>query len=160
MKRILTMVTLATMITLTGCQSMGPRQSGGSVAGAVIGGLLGSQFGSGDGRLVGTAVGVIFGGLLGGEIGRSMDEHNYQRTQHVLETNANGATSQWQNPNNGRKYEATPIRTWTDSPDADSRKYCREFILRDATVAGSNQQVYGTACRQPDGTWEMQNQRS
>ncbi|MGD2136971.1 MAG: hypothetical protein PVJ66_09955 [Gammaproteobacteria bacterium] len=33
-------------------------------------------------------------------------------------------------------------------------RYCREF-LQEVTVAGRAEQAYGTACRQPDGSWEV-----
>jgi len=35
-----------------------------------------------------------------------------------------------------------------------SGRYCREF-LQEVTVAGKAEQAYGTACRQPDGSWEV-----
>ena len=33
-------------------------------------------------------------------------------------------------------------------------RYCREF-QQTVTVGGKSQQAYGTACQQPDGTWEI-----
>jgi hypothetical protein len=33
-------------------------------------------------------------------------------------------------------------------------RYCREF-QQEVTIAGKTEQAYGTACRQPDGTWEV-----
>ena len=33
-------------------------------------------------------------------------------------------------------------------------RYCREFI-QEIRVGNQVQQGYGTACRQPDGSWEM-----
>jgi surface antigen len=34
--------------------------------------------------------------------------------------------------------------------------YCREY-QQEITVGGKEQQSYGTACRQPDGTWKILN---
>jgi surface antigen len=31
---------------------------------------------------------------------------------------------------------------------------CREYSL-DAEIGGKTEQVYGTACRQPDGSWRI-----
>jgi surface antigen len=31
---------------------------------------------------------------------------------------------------------------------------CREYTL-DATIGGKTEQIYGTACRQPDGSWKV-----
>ncbi len=36
--------------------------------------------------------------------------------------------------------------------------YCREY-QGNATIDGTNQPFYGTACRQPDGTWRIVNQK-
>lgn len=33
-------------------------------------------------------------------------------------------------------------------------RYCREF-LQEVTIGGRTEQAYGTACRQPDGSWEV-----
>jgi hypothetical protein len=52
----------------------------------------------------------------------------------------------------GEPYRVTPTR----SDDADGGRYCREYTAT-AVVAGREQQIYGTACRQPDGAWELQN---
>jgi len=34
--------------------------------------------------------------------------------------------------------------------------YCREY-QKEVTIDGKTQQTFGTACRQPDGTWRIQN---
>ena len=39
--------------------------------------------------------------------------------------------------------------------DFDTR-YCREY-QKEVTIDGKTQQTFGTACRQPDGTWRIQN---
>ncbi|HRJ61898.1 MAG TPA: hypothetical protein PKZ97_13080 [Azospirillaceae bacterium] len=36
------------------------------------------------------------------------------------------------------------------------RTYCREYTTQ-TTIAGKRQQTYGTACRQPDGSWRIIN---
>ena len=35
-----------------------------------------------------------------------------------------------------------------------SGRYCREYTT-EAVVGGRTKQVYGTACRQPDGSWQL-----
>jgi surface antigen len=37
---------------------------------------------------------------------------------------------------------------------ASSRRYCREFS-RDALISGRPREIYGLACWQPDGSWEV-----
>lgn len=36
-----------------------------------------------------------------------------------------------------------------------SESYCREYQT-EITIAGKRQQAYGTACRKPDGAWQIQ----
>lgn len=43
------------------------------------------------------------------------------------------------------------------SSAANAQSYCREFN-RDIVVGGRMQNGYGTACMQPDGAWQVQNQ--
>jgi hypothetical protein len=50
----------------------------------------------------------------------------------------------------GASGSVTPIR---DGHTNDGRT-CREF-QQEVTVAGGTQQAYGTACRQPDGSWQI-----
>jgi surface antigen len=57
----------------------------------------------------------------------------------------------WNNPSTGYRYSVTPIRTWQTS----NTTYCREFTTT-GVIGGRQQQLYGTACRQPDGSWETQ----
>ncbi|MHB1241431.1 MAG: RT0821/Lpp0805 family surface protein, partial [Gammaproteobacteria bacterium] len=35
----------------------------------------------------------------------------------------------------------------------DNGRYCREYVT-DVDVGGRKQQAYGTACRQPNGSWQ------
>ncbi len=42
----------------------------------------------------------------------------------------------------------TPVETY----QRDSGQYCREYRT-EVEVAGGVEEAYGTACRQPDGSW-------
>jgi len=53
-----------------------------------------------------------------------------------------------------RDGRASGYVTATREGTSTSGRYCREF-LQEITVAGRNEQAYGTACRQPDGSWEV-----
>ena len=44
----------------------------------------------------------------------------------------------------------TPTREGTSS----AGRYCREF-QHEVTIGGKKEQSHGTACRQPDGSWEV-----
>ena len=43
-----------------------------------------------------------------------------------------------------------PVETYQTS----SGQYCREY-LQTVVIGGQQQQAYGTACRQPDGSWKI-----
>lgn len=150
----LTMSLLALACALAGCAG-GPReapnQQAGAVVGAVVGGVLGHQIGHGSGRAAATIVGAIAGGAIGSQIGRSMDDMDRLRAAHALETQPTGAAGQWTNPDTGHAYRVVPTRTF-GTPHGP----CREYTM-DATIDGRQQRVYGTACRQPDGSWQGRN---
>ncbi len=131
----------------------GEKQTIGGLGGAALGGLLGSQFGDGTGQLIATGAGVLIGGLIGSEIGRTMDEQDrMQANEAVIHAHEAplGETIVWNNPGSGNSGTVTPIRDGTST----SGLYCREF-QQTITVGGETQTAYGTACRQPDGTWRI-----
>jgi surface antigen len=126
------------------------RAAIGAAVGGVIGGVVGSQIGDGDGRKVATIAGALIGVLAGQAIGRSMDRADEYCTGQALEYAPDQQTVTWNNPDALASYEVTPISTY-ESRDG---RYCREYSSQ-ATIAGRNQQTYGTACRQADGSWEV-----
>jgi surface antigen len=141
---------------LAGCadSGYGPKQTVGAVAGAAGGGLLGAQFGHGPGQLAATAAGTVLGALLGGTIGKSLDQNDKlyasRAEYHALEYAPSGTQTSWQNPDSGNSGAITPMRTY----ETTSGEYCREF-QQQAAIGGQVQEVYGTACRQPDGQWKL-----
>jgi len=144
-----------TAVALAGCtEGAGNKEVGGTLLGAAGGGLLGSQIGSGKGQLAATAAGVFLGGLLGQQVGQSLDRadrlHAAQTYQETLETAPSGNTQTWRNPDSGNSGSYTPVRTF----QTESGRYCREF-QQTINVGGQTERGYGTACRQPDGTWEI-----
>jgi len=138
-------------VALTGCAEAGPKTAIGAVGGATAGGLIGAAAGGGATGIIG---GVLLGGLLGGAVGNALDQRDRelaaQSYQNSLETARTGTTSTWQNPDSGHSGSITPTRTYENA----SGQYCREF-QQTVTVGGETQQAYGTACRQPDGTWKI-----
>jgi surface antigen len=143
----------AMALALVGCANGGPNQTGGTIGGAAIGGLLGSQFGHGSDRLAMTALGTFAGAMIGSSIGKQMDD-NDRRRAHEAEERAYrahvGETITWDNPDNGHHGHITPIR----DGHSESGAYCREFQT-EVVVGNDRQQAYGTACRQPDGSWKI-----
>ena len=152
MKKIITALLVAVMsISFAGCADMS-KQDMGTVSGGVIGGLVGSQFGKGGGQLLAVGAGALAGALIGGAIGKNMDETDRLKMTRAMESNSVGQPAYWQNQKTGASYTVVPTKNVT----VDGNQYCREYRST-AIIAGKKQQVYGTACRQPDGTWQMTN---
>lgn len=133
---------------------MGNKELIGTAAGAALGGWAGSTIGDGSGQLAATAAGVFVGGLIGNQIGRYMDEQDRQLASRAeyeaLERNSDGQYSRWDNPNNGNHGYSVPQNTY----QRGSGQYCREYQTT-IVIDGRPQSGHGTACRQPDGTWQI-----
>ena len=102
------------------------------------------------------ALGVLAGAWIGKEVGSSLDNADKaamrQSSQYALEATKAGHTSNWSNPDSGNSGTVTPTKTYQTAQGG----YCREY-QQTITVGGKTQEAYGTACRQPDGTWKVQN---
>ena len=147
---------LSSTFLFAACQVQGPKQTGGTLIGAAAGGIFGSKFGKGTGRLIGTGLGVLAGAWLGGEVGKSLDNADRmamrENSQKALENTKSGQTSEWSNPDSGNNGSITPKKTYQTA----SGQYCREY-QQTVTVGGKTEEAYGTACRQPDGSWMLKN---
>ncbi len=123
----------------------------GGLGAATAGGLLGAAFHLGPAGIIG---GALLGGLAGAAVGDRMDaadkREQAQAAQKALETTPSGKSVAWRNPDSGNNGTVTPVRTYQSS----SGQYCREY-QQDITVGGQLHQAYGTACRQPDGSWKI-----
>lgn len=140
---------IAASLILVGCNATKEEQ--GRVIGAIAGGALGTQVGGGSGRAVATIAGTILGGYIGGNLGKTMDENDRYRANSALESTPTHSTSRWQNPDSGNEYAVTPTRTYYEDTQP-----CREYTT-EAWIDGRKQTIYGTACRQADGSWMASN---
>jgi surface antigen len=149
-RKTITAAIFSSILVIGGCTSEPTKQDAGMIIGGVLGGLLGSQVGHGDGTTAAIIVGTMIGAGIGGSVGKSMDDTDRLKANQALETVRTGVPSTWQNPDSGNTYTVTPTKTMetTSGP-------CREYTI-DAMIGGKPQQVYGTACRQPDGSWKTQ----
>ena len=143
-------VPLCVAVALAACTSYGRQEQAGMVIGGALGGLLGAQVDSHhkDARTAAIIVGTMAGAAIGGSVGRSMDDVDRLRTSQTLETVRTGVSSAWRNPDSGNQYQVTPTRTYETGSGP-----CREYVIN-ARIGGKPEQVYGTACRQPDGSWK------
>ena len=153
LQTVAAVVVIAFSVAACEGQNVGTKQAVGGLGGAALGGLLGSQIGSGRGQLVATGAGVLLGALVGSSIGKSLDDvDRLKADQAYSQAKAApvGQTITWNNPNSGNSGSVTPVRDGTSSTGA----YCREF-QQTVTVGGRTENAYGTACRQPDGSWKI-----
>lgn len=135
-------------VLMAGCATGGPKEEAGMVIGGTLGGLLGAQVDRGA-RTTAIIIGTLAGAAIGGAVGQSMDDTDRLKAAQSLENVRTGVPSAWRNPDSGVEYEFTPTRTYETREGP-----CREYTL-DANIGGRTETVYGTACRQPDGSWRI-----
>ncbi len=150
-RKFLTLSVTLLCVALAGCAAQGPREESGMVIGGVLGGLLGAQTRDHHLRPIAIVAGTLIGASIGGTIGAYMDETDRLRAGQTLETVRTGVSSTWRNPDTGVQYQFTPTNTYetTQGP-------CREYTM-EALIGGQREQIYGTACRQADGSWKIVN---
>ena len=153
------MLVLLPALGLAGCASnslsserFGEKTGLGAALGAAGGGLIGA---AANGGTAGILAGVLLGGLAGGAIGNSLDQEDrrlaQQNAQLALERSKTGQSAAWQNPDSGNSGNITPTRTF----QAADGTFCREY-QQTVTVGGEQESAFGTACRTPDGSWQLQ----
>jgi surface antigen len=130
------------------------KQDVGTLAGAIGGGIIGSNIGGGKGAIAGTIAGTLLGGVVGSSIGRSLDNADRmaaeQASQRALETAQPGQSLPWKNTQSGNYGSITPSNYYQNA----AGDYCREYT-QTIVVGGRSERGHGTACRQPDGSWQI-----
>lgn len=149
-------LTALTAILTTSCAAMtaSPKTTVGAIGGGALGALIAKAAG---GNQAAVGAGLIGGALLGGLVGDYLDERDKRlagdAAQKALETVPSGTSVAWQNPDSGHYGTVTPVKTYQTDPGT----YCREYQTT-VTINGKKEKAYGTACRQPDGTWKIANE--
>lgn len=140
-------------VTAAGCTNEQVGTIVGAGAGAAVGHTIG---GHGAGAFLGTVAGGLAGAWVGSKIGQNMDETDRlkmsQATGDALENGRSGTAETWTNPDNDHSGTVTPQPAYKN----DSGQYCREY-QQTVTINGKTETAYGTACRQPDGSWRISN---
>src|SRR5215467_10849182 len=126
--RQMTAVILLLVVGATGCETIqeNPKASIGAFGGAAFGGLAGNMLDQRDKRMAAEA------------------------QQRALESAPTGTPVAWSNPDSGHSGTITPTHTYQSGGT-----YCREF-QSDVVIDGKPDKAWGTACRQPDGSWKVQ----
>ncbi len=156
MKKVVLSALVATSLMLTGCfETGGTKQTVGGLTGAVAGGLLGAQIGDGRGQIAAAAVGTLLGAMIGSEVGKSLDKADMAYADQSLNkahAAPMGQTINWNNPQSGHSGTYTPV----NDGYANSGAYCRQY-KQTVSIDGRQETAYGTACKNPDGTWQVSN---
>ena len=130
------------------------KQDIGTIAGAIGGGVIGSNIGGGKGKTTAIIAGTLLGATLGNSIGQSLDRADmmmyHDTSQRALETAQPGQSLPWKNTQTGNSGTVTPKAYYQNNQG----EYCREYT-QTIVVGGKKQEGYGTACRQPDGSWKI-----
>jgi len=150
---------VAAMSCATPGYADGGNQFFGTLLGAGIGGLIGSQFGHGGGRTAFTVGGVLLGGAVGNSLGAAADQQ--ERGAYAGGGYYASPEYYYQSP---VYYANTYVPTYVAPPapppasiayyDPSVQTYCREFT-QETRIEGQAQEIYGTACLQPDGSWRV-----
>jgi len=150
------LLALASMVsscaTMTQTYENNPKAVLGTVLGAAAGAGIAAAAGGSPGAIVGAGVG---GALIGGLVGNRLDVRDKrmaaQAAQRAFEQNQAGQPTAWQNPDSGNSGSITPTRTC----QLANGQYCREY-RQTIVVGGQQEKASGTACRQSDGSWQIQ----
>jgi surface antigen len=131
----------------------GPKEVGGTLVGATAGALAGNAAGAAAGnRELGTVTGAALGGMIGNRIGAAMDDEDKRRAYaaqvQALESGPSGAPVAWRNPDSGRYGSIVPGPAY-QSNGMNCRQFTHTFY-----IDAKPQTARGTACRNPDGTWQ------
>lgn len=152
LSRSAALLCIALLVPMMGaCAGPNAKQDTGMIMGGVAGGIVGNQIGKGRGNVLATVAGAVVGGIVGSEIGKGLDQRDRELAQEAefeaLERGNSGVARQWRNPDNGRYGEFVPSKPYKRGGN-DCRDYTHTIY-----IDGRPQQMRGTACRNPDGTW-------
>ena len=112
----------------------------------------------GVGKVAATAIGAGIGALVGSSVARSLDQASAARASQATTTALNrsptgGQGISWNNPSNSGGAARGTVRITRDGQDQAGR-FCREYQHK-VTIGGKQERAYGTACQQPDGSWQI-----
>jgi len=152
MKKLI-LVGLVSLPLIGGCAS---KMQTGTALGALTGGALAYGLGQDSSKKeLWTVLGIGLGAMIGQSIGRQLDERDQylmaQTFEFAMEKAPTNKTAKWENPNTGHAGSVTPTKTIVVAEGTP----CREFTTT-VSIGGHEEEAYGTACRQADGSWKIQ----
>ena len=152
MKKLI-LVGLVSLPLIGGCAS---KMQTGTALGALTGGALAYGLGQDSSKKeLWTVLGIGLGAMIGQSIGQQLDERDQylmaQTFEFAMEKAPTNETAKWENPDTGVGGSVTPTKTYSTTQGTP----CREFTTT-VSIGGQTEKAYGTACRQADGSWKIQ----
>ena len=152
MKKLI-LVGLVSLPLIGGCAT---KMQTGTALGALTGGALAYGLGQDSSKKeLWTVLGIGLGAMIGQSIGQQLDERDQylmaQTFEFAMEKAPTNETAKWENPDTGVGGSVTPTKTYSTTQGTP----CREFTTS-VSIGGQTEQAYGTACRQADGSWKIQ----
>jgi surface antigen len=130
----------------------GNKQGTGTIVGGVGGAAAGAAIAGRRNAVGGAAIGALAGGIIGNQIGRALDEEDRRiaaaAEYQALEYGQPGQPTPWDNPQTQHRGQIVPGK-----PYQQGSQHCRSYT-HTIYIGGEPQTARGTACRQPDGTWQ------
>lgn len=146
-----TAVVLMMALSLSACETAGPKQQSGAVLGAVVGGVIGSQFGGNSrAHLAAGVLGAAIGAGIGGSIGARLDAQDRARLREITTASIrSGKARSFRNAKTGVRATTKVIRT-TDA----GGKLCRT-VQQDVTLPnGKTSRDTVSGCKGANG-WSV-----
>ncbi len=161
MRPLKTCLVATALVAATASPSLADDGLLGTLVGAGLGGFIGSNIGHGTGRLIATGAGVFLGGLIGNGLTRGYPYGGYYAPAYYAPAPVYYAPAPayyapppvYYAPARAA-YAAPPSRPPAVASLGYDTSYCREGTWQ-GVIGGTYQQIYGTACRQPDGSWRI-----
>ena len=155
MKKLM-MIGLITLPLMSGCAGTYNKATTGAALGALTGTALAYGLGKDSSKKnLWLIAGAAAGGFIGNNIGAKLDERDRlllgQTFQNTMENAPTNQVGGWSNPDSGNSGTVTPTQTMMSA----NNQPCREFNTT-VNIGGELSQAYGTACRQNDGSWKIQ----
>ena len=155
MKNVVIATVLATTL-MSGCAGTYNKATTGAALGALTGTALAYGLGKDSSKKnLWLIAGAAAGGLIGNNIGAKLDERDRlllgETLQQTMEHGPTNSVGSWNNPDSGNSGTVTPTQTMMSA----NNQPCREFSTT-VNIGGELSQAYGTACRQADGSWKIQ----
>ncbi len=165
MRSVIRVVTLAFVLSTSGCVTNPSNEDLGGIIGAVTGAGVGSLIGNGRGNTLAMVVGGIAGYMIGGNIGRNLDAADHERAGRLahrgFEQQEPGVyNDSWRSQNGTQVQSRVTTQPYYQDNGRQCRPFTQETVIR---IQGQPQTAVqnGTAClvyssQYPQGMWVVQ----